>query len=553
MVFAMPKRARALLVLAPLFAYALAPWSGFVWDDHHTIEKGRLIGSLANVPRLYVHDTMFNSDAGAFAQGATVDTYRPLTMTTLFVDRAVYGVRAAGFHVTSVLVHLICVLLAFAVARAIGVEESWALFGALLFAAHPAISEAVHWINGRSDPLCTLFFLAAVLAWLRGRGVACALAFFAATLCKETAFVLAPAALVLWSRRSRMQPIVPSLAPWLIGGTLGLALRLLALHRVAVAAGPSHVGYAIVRLPLVWLDGVIALVLPTAQMPPSLFERYQRVAPARMAVALVVITALIVLAVRTYRRNLRAPAWFVASALASLAPIALLTADEGWFGWGRYLYPAAPMLGVAVGELGQRARASLRPRVQRALAIGAGVLVALCAVQTLAAARDWRDDRAFATAIIADHPESSSGWSELAVVELRDGHPQRAAELATRAVEIAPRNSRAWSRLATALMSTDRRADAFVAARRALALDPRDVNARYVRAIELLGQRKEAEAAQALVAAIAREPEQDGPWSTLVEAARHLGPTSPFVSTVRALAADPAYAPIATRLRAALP
>jgi Flp pilus assembly protein TadD len=549
----MSKRARALLVVAPLVAYALAPWSGFVWDDHHTIEHGQLIGSLANVPKLFAHDTMFNSDAGKFAQHATVDTYRPLSMTSLFVDRAIYGVHAAGFHVTSVLLHVACVLLAFAVARAIGVRERWAIAGALVFAVHPAISEAVHWINGRSDPLCVAFFLVAVLCWLRGRGVACALAFFAATLCKETAFVLVPPALVLWSRRSRAQALGPSLLPWLAGGALGLALRLVVLHRAAVAAGPSHLGYALRRLPLVWLDAVTALLLPSAQMPPSLFERYRHIAPLRMTVALLVVAALVALALRTYRRDLRAPAWFVGSLFASMAPIALLAADEGWFGWGRYLYPSAPMLGIAVAEVGQRTFAELRAPIRRGLAVAGAILVVLCAAQTLAATRDWRDDRAFASAIIADHPESSSGWSELALVELHDGNPQRAVDLAGRAVEIAPTNRRAWSHLASALMSAGRRPEAFLAARRLLALDPEDANGRYIRAIELLGERNEAAAATMLVGAIAREPAQDGPWNTLVEAARHLGPTSAFSSTVRALAADPANAPIAARLRAAAP
>jgi len=191
--------------------------------------------------------------------------------------------------------------------------------------------------------------------------------------------------------------------------------------------------------------------------------------------------------------------------------------------------------------------------VRRALAVGGALFLVLCATQTLAAARDWRDDRAFATAIIADHPESSSGWSELAWVELRAGNAPRAAELAARAVELSPTNRAAWSRLATALMQSGKRPEAFAAARRLLALDPQDANGRYIRAIELLGERNEVDAAKMLVGAIAREPAQDGPWSTLEQAARHLGPTSAFSSTVRALAADPANAGIATRLRAAAP
>src|SRR5262249_46955753 len=159
-----------------------APWGGFVSDDHKVLERGRLVGSLGNLPQVWTHDTMFNSDGGAFQAVATVDTYRPLTMTTFFVEVALFGRRPAPLHAVSVLIHLGCVLLAFAVGRRLGASDAAALLGAALFAAHPAVSEAVHWVNGRSDPLATLFFLAAVAAWLRGWTAAVALCAAAATL-----------------------------------------------------------------------------------------------------------------------------------------------------------------------------------------------------------------------------------------------------------------------------------------------------------------------------------------------------------------------------------
>ena len=80
----MSARLRVLLLLvAPLAAYATAPWSGFVWDDHKVIEHGRLIGSLRNLPVLFGHDAMYNSDGGRFEARAAIDTYRPLTLSTI--------------------------------------------------------------------------------------------------------------------------------------------------------------------------------------------------------------------------------------------------------------------------------------------------------------------------------------------------------------------------------------------------------------------------------------------------------------------------------------
>src|SRR5581483_6919496 len=107
-----------------------------------------------------------------------------------------------------------------------------------------------------------------------------------------------------------------------------------------------------------------------------------------------------------------------ASFFGALAPVALLTYDDGWFGWGRYLYPAVPALALWLGEaLVDGALPRLRPSLRRIAAGGFALAIALCAAQTFAAGRDWRDDRAFAAALIADHPTSPRGWFELGVVE----------------------------------------------------------------------------------------------------------------------------------------
>ncbi len=518
-------RSRILLALAALAAYASALASGFVWDDHKAIEHGRLIASLRNLPALFSHDTMFNSDGGAFSRVAQVDTYRPLTMTTFFVERALFGLRAWAFHLDSLLLHLACVLLLYSVGRRL-MSERAALWGALLFAVHPAISEAVHWIDGRSDPLCVLFFLLALGAWLDGKWLPVVAAVLAATLCKETAFVLIPPIIFLGRRR---------LWPWALGGALGLICRLSALGHPAVSAGGRQLRYALARLPLVWLDGLISLVVPVGKVPPSLFERYQHPSMAWTVVALLVVAALV--AVALWRRGLWG--WAIGTYLCAMAPVALLTFDEGWYGWGRYLYPAVPSLALAL------ARAAEAPLGRVRLAsLGVGVVTAAMAVSTFLCGRDWHDDHAFAQAMAVDHPESSMGWSELAAVELREERPAEALADAEHALTLAPRNFRHWSRAASALMKLDRRPEAYRAAARALELEPNDANARYVSAIRLLGERRESDAAAMLLEALRLEPEQEGPWQTLRQALDHLGPSSLFAQTIQAAATDPRYAAI---------
>ena len=117
------------------------------------------------------------------------------------------GLGLVGFHLFNIACHAANALLALAIFRrwpgAAG--SGAALVGALIFALHPAQTEAVTYISGRSVSLMATVYLAAFLAWLhatetgneRWRTLAAPLLFIAALATKETAWTL-PFALLLW-------------------------------------------------------------------------------------------------------------------------------------------------------------------------------------------------------------------------------------------------------------------------------------------------------------------------------------------------------------------
>lgn len=134
-----PRWLWALLVLAPLLCYASALQNGFVSDDNPVIRDGRLIGSLRNLPKLFLHDALFNSLHGEeLAAGMMVDTYRPLPLATFFVEHALFGLWPLPYHATSVLLHALNVLLLFLVGRRLSLPLPAAALAALLFAVHPS-------------------------------------------------------------------------------------------------------------------------------------------------------------------------------------------------------------------------------------------------------------------------------------------------------------------------------------------------------------------------------------------------------------------------------
>jgi protein O-mannosyl-transferase len=564
----------ALVVAAALAAYGSALGSGFVWDDHRVIENGQLIGSLANIPRLYAHNTMWNSDGGAFARTATVDTYRPLTMTSFALERALFGLAPAGYHATSVLVHAVNALLVLLLGLRLGLGRAAAGGGAVLFAVHPSISEAVHWINGRSDPLAVMFFLLALLTWWPlvsadaspaagtdpgqvrarwwGRALGTAVLALAASLCKETVFMLALAlALPLLHRRVpwRRWPLL--LAPWAVGLGAGLALRLAALGKVAASAGPAHLAYAAARVPLLWRDALGSLLSPAPRLEPSLHQRYAELTAGGLLLAALVVGAALALALWGWRRGQLLGPWALGAVLLALAPIALLTRAEGWSGWGRYLYPAAPLACLFVGWLvAQQILPRARPRLRRLLGVACALGLLVCAAQTFLFGGVWRDDESLALGWIAEAPDSAPGYLMLGQSHYWRRQPGRAVPPLERAVALAPDNAETWANLAMARAALGQRQPAWAAADRALQLDPRNRRARYIVALGLLGQGRQVQAAEVLVALIAEDPAEPGPTSTLAEAWSHTGAGSPFRRRVAQLVRDPRYRAVAARVPA---
>src|SRR5436190_7626036 len=89
--------------------------------------------------------------------------YRPLVWSSWALDYAVWGTSPFGWHITSIALNVVTtVVIALIVWRLLG-RWGVAILTAALFALHPAHTEAVAWINGRTDEGCGFFYFPAVL------------------------------------------------------------------------------------------------------------------------------------------------------------------------------------------------------------------------------------------------------------------------------------------------------------------------------------------------------------------------------------------------------
>ncbi len=149
-----------------------------------------------------------------------------------------------GFHLVNVAIHGANGLLAFLLLKRFAQDDAdaelMALAAALIFVLHPAQTEAVTYICGRSTSLMTLFYLASLVTYIQAReqslrawNLLSVLFFLLACLTKETALTL-PVALLLWERTARpskgLAGLIPALRAtsthWILLGMLCLWLVL---------------------------------------------------------------------------------------------------------------------------------------------------------------------------------------------------------------------------------------------------------------------------------------------------------------------------------------
>ena len=104
----------------------------------------------------------------AFGQLHGEATYwHPVTWLSHMLDCQLYGVKPAGHHLTSLLLHTLNTLLVFVVLRRMTGRRGPSAVVAALFALHPLQVDSVAWIAERKNVLSACFFLLTLWAYAR--------------------------------------------------------------------------------------------------------------------------------------------------------------------------------------------------------------------------------------------------------------------------------------------------------------------------------------------------------------------------------------------------
>ena len=147
---------RLLLLILALTALVYAPVInlGFVSDDN-----GLIVNPVTGIDNHTVV-SVFQNDLWHF-QDSQSGYYRPLMMLSLLLDRALFGDWAGGYHLHSLLWHL---LATFLLGRLLGrlFDSTRGAIAAAIYAVHPVVTETVCFISARNDTMALALGVAAV-------------------------------------------------------------------------------------------------------------------------------------------------------------------------------------------------------------------------------------------------------------------------------------------------------------------------------------------------------------------------------------------------------
>ena len=179
--------------------YYPALFGDFVWDDLIFSEEP-VIHAWSGLKSIWLSPADIGNEGH----------YWPIVYTTFYLEHKLWGLAPAGYHAVNTVLYFVNSLLVWRLMTRLAVPGAWLI--AAVFAVHPLHVESVAWIIERKDLLSGLFYLGAVLAWLRfletpnvARYIATLVLFVAGLLSKTVVITLPAALLVLqWWREGRL-------------------------------------------------------------------------------------------------------------------------------------------------------------------------------------------------------------------------------------------------------------------------------------------------------------------------------------------------------------
>jgi len=442
-----------ILIAALAFAaYLPSLDNGFVsWDDDHYIYKNHQVHYDDGIRSIWF-DVFKHSDKKFQGDGRTEDRvshqYYPMVFTIYWIEFQLhkwfgdadplltieenieYGnMSGFVFHLNSVLMHMINVMLLIFCFRQLGVSNWVAWVATILFALHPMHASSVAWAAERKNIISLMFYLLSLMSYIKLRRdgkwwrYALAVVLYQAALFSKTVALTLPVVLfftdrllerrwdarVVWASILRIIPfvILSCIAAWT---TINVEDR-----QRTIPISPSQRPLLPAAI-LLWYP--YKLLLPLGQSPvyslwPVNATNFAWFLPTLAVVGLAALALI-------YRRKL-GPLFIWALLFYCITQGPMLGIKNiNYFQFAyvadHYFYHGAVGLALMLALALDALRRRIRPPEfgQRIASVFVIVLALACAVRTYTYVNVWTDSESFWSHILARHPSCWPGWYNMA-------------------------------------------------------------------------------------------------------------------------------------------
>jgi len=474
--------------------------NGFVFDDYAVIVENKYL-KLSTINFASFFNQSYYNVAGGEA------SYRPLATLSYYLIYAIDGLNPFFYHLLSVLLHLVNVVLIYRLVHLLLRHRFTALIAGLLFACHPVLTEAVDGIAYNEDLFAAAFFLLAFLFYLKSSthnlrssrfNYGLSLFFFLLGLLSKEMAITLPAIILLYDVSFRNGADKKSLSLQLIlknikvrrlfyGGYLAVSLlylfiRFFVLYNPQESIKPIY-GNLVERI--VFLPAHIFSFIKLAFFPVNLTADYVFSYPPHFFAAsnlsgFLFVVGLAVGSVFTFKYS-RGIFFGIWGFFITLFPVYNIIPIYNPFA-ERFLY--IPLIGfcilVAIAFntlINQRFSATVPVKVLSSVAVI--TLLSFYATVTISRNRDWKDSLTLWSKTVMTSPNSSIAHGSLGRAYQDLGQLEKAIREYKKAIALFPNNYKAYYNLGVLYDRQGALKEAVANYKRTIAINPAFINAHF--------------------------------------------------------------------------